>query len=140
MKQKVMGIVDHLPEDKLKKLDHFIKHDLSTDEGSDHSLDEGSHYKIKEAGELQKICESYYKPIDKYDNCELSIAIEQKKFQMIKDVFGLKDCSDAELLKTIAFDVTNFSNIGHSIAVSILGAVVDQLDVMGEDTGDISYI
>jgi hypothetical protein len=133
MKDKLIEEINSLSQEKMTKVQEFIE-TLSTDH-SHHNSNENSF-------EKDIVAQDYFKPLDKYGNCQLSLAMEEKKFQGIKDAFNLKNLSDTEMLKEFAFKMCNETyrdelNITHEVAVSVFGEVNHQLELIGENTTDI---
>jgi len=112
----------------------------STDD-EDHSHKEDSFEKDNQKIETDLFAE-YFEAIDKYGNCGLSIDLQTKNFNEIKEAFNLKSLSDSEMLKKFAFsmcskDYITTNSIDQNVATTVFGEARDQLELMGEDITDI---
>jgi hypothetical protein len=129
MKQKVMDIIDHLPEDKLKRLDHFIKHDLSTDEGSDHSMEDSFSQKEKLSKDVYEV----------FSDSKFLDALRDKDFTYVASLLKYTlntDASYNQMLKDISYSIKNI-DISKDIKTNIFIAATDELMLLGEDVTEI---
>ena len=80
---------------------------------------------------------------DEAGNCGLSLAIEECKFHTIRELYKTqKKLSDADLLRKIAFDMTNSDvqakyGLSKNVTSHIYSEARDQLIYMGEDVDSV---
>lgn len=122
-----------------KEFKNTLAYQSTDDEGHTHKDDsfEKDNQKIH-----TDLFTEYFEAIDKYGKCGLSIDLQTKNFNEIKEAFNCKNLSDSEILKKFAFSMCSkeyitTNNIDQNVVTTIFGEARDQLELMGEDITDI---
>jgi hypothetical protein len=146
MKNKIIKDIKTLEQTnpkEYKELKQEFKNTLAyqstDDEGRSHKEDsfEKENQKINFSPIKEK-----FKPIDKWNNSEISNLLEQEKFNELKELLDLHtDYNNTNLLKQLASNMTDASfldqyGITENVSLRIFSEARDQLNLIGENITD----
>lgn len=115
--------------------------DVSTDDEGHHSREESSP-KIQKLESDYELLKEKLKPLDKWNNSDVSFLLEEEKFSELKELFNLpKEYNNVTLLKQLALQMIDpvflkECEVLPSISLRIFSEARDQLNLIGENITD----